>query len=106
MDQLNRTLKNDNHDMALDEKLEIIGTCFNKTVDSVIMQVPDLSELYAFKKCVRKFARLKMRSVAYYHGTLHANEDYLFKNMKLMRPFMPVEAAANLSTERSDQSNN
>jgi len=85
---LNTRLRNDNHDIALDEKMEIITTCFNKNVNSVIMQIPDVEEMVAFKKCVRKFARVKMRSLNYYHSILHPHQDYFLKNMEIMRPFM------------------
>lgn len=47
--------------------------------------MPDVEELYAFKKCVRKFARVKMRAVTYYHKELHKEEansgSYLLKNL-------------------------
>jgi len=52
------------------------------------MQVPDVSELYHFKKCVRKYARVKMRSIQYYHAHLRPNEDMLLNNLRLLRPFM------------------
>lgn len=74
LDALNAQLKVDNHDISLDEKLDIITTCFDKNVQSVITQVPDLEELYGFKKCVRKYARVKMRAVTYYHHELHKEE--------------------------------
>jgi len=55
--------------------------------------MPDVEELYAFKKCVRKFARVKMRAVTYYHKELHKEEtssaSYLLKNLALMKPFLP-----------------
>ena len=50
--------------------------------------MPDLEELYAFKKCVRKFARTKMRIVSYYHNTLNKDVDYLEKNLTMLKPFM------------------
>jgi hypothetical protein len=54
--------------------------------------MPDVEELYAFKKCVRKFARVKMRAVTYYHKELHKEEainaSYLLKNLALMKPFL------------------
>ena len=74
--------------MAVDERLEIISYCMDKNIASVIMQVPDPNELHLFKQCVRKYARVKMRSLQYYHGTLHAHEDYLYKNLRMLRPFM------------------
>jgi len=80
---LERRLAQDNHDIALNEKLSIISHCFDKNVDSVVMQMPDLEELYLFKKCVRKFSRVKMRAIQYYHYGLHKDED-------------PIERAANL----------
>ena len=81
-------LRIDNHDFGVDERMEIISTCFEKSITTVIMQVPDPNELHEFKMCVRKFARVKMRSLQYYHGTLHAHEDYLYKNLRMLRPFM------------------
>ena len=44
LDDLDAKLKQDNHDIAVDERMEIIATCFNKNVHSVIMQVPDPEE--------------------------------------------------------------
>ena len=82
----------DNHDAALDERLEIITTCFENNVNSVIMQFPDLEELYKYKRCIRKFARTKMRAVSYYHATLHSHEDYLLKNLHMMHFLMPNAA--------------
>lgn len=41
---VNTQLKYDNHDNALDERLEIIMTCFEKNISSVILQVPDTEE--------------------------------------------------------------
>ena len=78
----------DNHDFALDERLEIVTTCFDETINSVIMQLPHPNELFALKQCVRKYARVKMRSVNYYHRNLHPHEDFLYKNMRILRPFM------------------
>jgi len=46
LDALNALLKVDNNDISLDEKLEMITTCFDKNVNSVVTQVPDLEELY------------------------------------------------------------
>ena len=63
MNDLEKQLKIDNHDFSVDERLEMISTCFNATIDSVIMQLPDPNELHAFKTCLRKYARVKMRSV-------------------------------------------
>ena len=74
--------------MAIEERLEVISTCFEKAISTVIIQVPDPNELHEFKMCTRKYARVKMRSVQYYHGTLHAHEDYLYKNLRMLRPFM------------------
>jgi len=34
---LDTQLKMDNHDLALDEKLEIITTCFDKQIHSVVI---------------------------------------------------------------------
>ncbi len=81
-------LKMDNHDIALEEKLHIISVCFDKTVNSIFMQMPDLEELYAYKKCIRKFSRVKMRALNYYSGTLHKGEDLTLENIKLLRPFL------------------
>ena len=61
LDDLDRRLRLDNHDLSTDERLEIITTCFGKTVNSVIMQVPDLEEVFEFKHCVRKYSRVKQR---------------------------------------------
>ena len=88
LDDLDAKLQQDNHDIALDERMEIITTCFNKNINSVIMQIPEPEEQHQFKMCVRKFSRVKMRAVSYYHGHLHANEDYLYKNLRMLRPFM------------------
>ena len=67
LDDLDAKLKQDNHDIALDERMEIISTCFNKNINWVIIQIPEPEEQHAFKMCVRKFARVKMRTVSYYH---------------------------------------
>ena len=85
---LETQLRIDNHDFGVAERLEIVSTCFDKTISTVIMQIPEPNELHAFKTCVRKFSRVKMRSLQYYHGTLHAHEDYLYKNLRMLRPFM------------------
>ena len=85
---LENQLRIDNHDFGVDERLEIISTCFDKCITSVIMQIPDPNELTSFKTCVRKYARVKMRALQYYHGTLHAHEDYMYKNLRMLRPFM------------------
>ena len=74
--------------MALDERLEIVTTCFDKTIGSVIMQIPDPEEMHSFKKCVRKFARVKMRSIQYYNNVLHRDEDHIYRNLKVLRPFL------------------
>ena len=37
LDDLDAKLQQDNHDIALDERMEIITTCFNKNINSVIM---------------------------------------------------------------------
>jgi hypothetical protein len=93
MHALNTQLKFDNHDIALDEKLEIITTCFEKNVGSVIMQMPETEEMQLFRTCVRKFSRTKMRAVSYYHQHLHKPEaeqsTYLLKNLWLMKSFLP-----------------
>ena len=88
MEDLEKQLRIDNHDFGVEERMEIISTCFTKSIATVIMQVPEPNELHEFKMCVRKFARVKMRSLHYYHGTLHAHEDYLYKNLRMLRPFM------------------
>ena len=46
LDDLDAKLKQDNHDIAVDERMEIIATCFNKNVNSVIMQMPDQEETH------------------------------------------------------------
>jgi len=89
---LDAQLKSDNHDLAVEEKLQIITYCFDKSVNSVVMQLPDVEELHSFKKCVRKYARVKMRAITYYHKDLHATEangsSYLLKNLMIMKPLM------------------
>ena len=52
------------------------------------MQIPEPEEQHEFKMCVRKYGRVKMRAVSYYHGHLHADEDYIYKNIRMLRPFM------------------
>ena len=44
LDDLDAKLKQDNHDISLDERMEIITTCFNKNINSVIMQIPEPEE--------------------------------------------------------------
>lgn len=61
----------DNHDISLDEKMVPVKMCFEKNVNTVFVQMPDLEELYAFKKCIRKYNRVKMRAVTYYNNVLH-----------------------------------
>ena len=85
---LEKQLSIDNHDISVDERMEIIETCFGKCITSVVMQIPDPNELHDYKMCIRKFTRVKMRSLQYYHGTLHAHEDYLYKNLRMFRPFL------------------
>ena len=93
LNDLETQLRVDNHDIGVDERLEIIATCFDKNISSVVMQIPEPQELHTFKMCVRKYARVKMRTLQYYHGTLHAHEDYLYKNLRMLRPFMfPADA--------------
>ena len=82
-----RQLVQDNHDISLDEKLTIVQTCFDRTVNSIIMQMPDLEELYAFKKCVRKFARVKMRIVSYHNYGMHP-DNTLAHNIDMFMPFL------------------
>jgi len=65
--ELNTQLRFDNHDIALEERLEIITTCFDKNVGSIILLMPNGDEPTNFLTCVRKFARTKMRTVSYYH---------------------------------------
>ena len=55
--------------------MEMIGTCFNKSVQSVIMQIPDKDESDKFKNCLRKFARTKMRIVDYYEQSLMVKNE-------------------------------
>ena len=68
---LEQQLKIDNHDISLEEKMHTISVCFGKTVQSIFIQMPDLEELYAYKKCIRKYSRVKMRAVNYYNFNLH-----------------------------------
>ena len=35
-----------------------------------MMSIPNLEELFAFKKCVRKYSRVKMRCITYYQSQL------------------------------------
>ena len=95
LSSLDAQLQSDNHDLALEEKMEIIGTCFKRNINSVVMAIPDVDELYLYKKCVRKYARVKMRAVTYYHKDLHAQDgergEYLLKNLAAMRALMRVE---------------
>lgn len=79
----------DNHDIALDEKMRIVQLCFEKTVNSIFMQMPDLEELYSYKKCIRKYSRVKMRAINYYNFNLHKDKDLLLDNIKMMKPFLP-----------------
>lgn len=65
-----------------------VKVCFEKSVNSVFVQMPDLEELYAFKKCIRKYARVKMRAVTYYNSTLHRDQDLITENVKLLRPYL------------------
>jgi hypothetical protein len=39
-------------------------------VQSVIMQIPDVDEMFKFKQCLRKFSRTKMRIISYYGENL------------------------------------
>ena len=82
-------LKIDNHDIALEEKMQTIQVCFEKNVNSIFTQMPDMEELYAFKKCIRKYSRVKMRAINYYNQQLHKDQDLLVENIKLMKPFLP-----------------
>jgi len=46
------------------------------------MSVPDLEELYSFKKCVRKYARVKLRATHYYNDYLvDKNKDSIERNL-------------------------
>jgi hypothetical protein len=70
--------------------MTIISTCFDKTVHSVIMSIPDLEELYNYKRCVRKYSRVKMRTINYYRQVLNKEEDgdqtkFFVENMNLLR---------------------
>ena len=94
LNDLETQLEIDNHDIGVDERLEMIHYCMEKNVDSVIMQIPEPNELHYFKQCVRKYARVKMRSLQYYHSKLHAHEDYMYKNLRMLRPFMFPETMA------------
>ena len=94
---LNAQLQHDNHDLALDEKLEIITTCFDRCVNSVILAIPSNEEMQRFQICVRKFSRVKMRSIQYYHQHLHRDhsdsQTYLQKNLQTLKVFLPAPAA-------------
>ena len=57
----------------MQERMQIIATCFDKTTDSMIMSIPNLEELYSFKKCVRKYARVKMRCISF--AATHLNNQ-------------------------------
>jgi len=74
----------------VEEMLQTIQVCFEKTVNSIFTQMPDMEELYSFKKCIRKYSRVKMRAIQYYSGQLHKDEDLLVENIKLMKPFLGV----------------
>ena len=78
----------DNHDIALEEKMSVIKVCFEKNINSIFTQMPDLEELYQYKKCIRKYSRVKMRTINYYNHNLHKDEDLIVENIKLMKPFM------------------
>ena len=44
--------------------------------------------------CLRKYARVKMRAITYYHKELHGTEEaakgtYIQKNIKMLMPLMP-----------------
>ena len=54
--------------------------------------MPDLEEMYAFKKCVRKYSRVKMRAVTYYNAVLHKDEDQLNRNLHLLSPYLLVNS--------------
>ena len=92
--ELDQQLQLDAHDLAIEEKMEIINTCYTKTVGSIISSIPDLDELLTFRKCVRKYARVKMRCINYYHNGIHTEhdkdgkpikEDYLLSSLKRSR---------------------
>ena len=72
---MNQQLQLDAHDLAVEEKMDIVNTCFDKNVNSIIAHMPDLDELLTFRKCVRKYARVKMRCINYYHNGLHKDEN-------------------------------
>ena len=72
---LDQQLDFDNHDLAVQERMEIVSTCYQKNVNSVIVSIPSLEELYGFKKCVRKYARVKMRAINYYHYDLNSEKE-------------------------------
>ena len=40
------------------------------------MSIPDLEELYAFKKCIRKYSRVKMRCIQYYQSQLMHSDPF------------------------------
>ena len=88
MKELDSQLKMDNHDIALEEKMQVVKVCFDKTINSIFTQMPDLEELYLYKKCIRKYSRVKMRTINYYNHNLHKDEDLIIENIKLMKPFL------------------
>ena len=81
-------LKMDNHDIALEEKMQVVKVCFDKNINSIFTQMPDLEELYLYKKCIRKYSRVKMRAINYYNLNLHKEDDLIVENIKLMKPFL------------------
>ena len=50
--------------------------------------MPDLEELYSFKKCIRKYSRVKMRAANYYHHVLNKDKDFFIENTNLFRNFI------------------
>ena len=52
-----------------------------------MMSIPNLEELFAFKKCVRKYARVKMRCITYYQRQLiNTGSDPLEAPIKIPGP--------------------
>ena len=68
--------------------MDIVKVCFEKNINSVIMQVPDLEELYEFKKCIRKYARVKMRAINYYNYSLNKDKEFFVENANLFKHFL------------------
>ena len=77
-------LEKDNREIAQNERLAIVEHCFGRTVNSVVMQMPDLEELYAYKKCIRKYARAKMQAINVYNFDLYPGTNHLEKDLEFI----------------------